>query len=53
MPFLKSTIYFTNFYRKNQDKKLIKIISAIAGILILFFISVRFKKIFPEILKKY
>ena len=42
IPFLKSTIYFTNFYQKNQDTKLIKIISAISGIFILFSICVRF-----------
>ena len=42
MPFLKSTVDFKNFHRKNQDKKLLKIILAIFIILTLFFIFVRY-----------
>ena len=42
MPFLKSTVYFSDFHRKNQDTKLLKIFVAICIILIVFFISVRY-----------
>ena len=42
MPFLKSTVDFKNFHRKNQDKKLLKIILAMFIILTLFFIFVRY-----------
>ena len=52
LPFLKSTVYFTNFHRKNQDKKLLKIILAISIILILFFIFVRFIFIYANITKE-
>ena len=52
MPFLKSTVYFTNFHRKNQDKKLFKIIIAIFVILILFFIYVRYIFIYTYITKE-
>ena len=52
LPFLKSTVNFTNFHRKNQDKKLLKIILAISIILILFFIFVRFIFIYANITKE-
>ena len=52
LPFLKSTVNFTNFHRKNQDKKLLKIILAISIILILFFIFVRFIFIYSNITKE-
>ena len=52
MPFLKSTVNFTNFHRKNQDKKLFKIILAIFVILILFFIFVRYIFIYINITKE-
>ena len=52
MPFLKSTINFTNFHRKNQDKKILKIILAIFIILILSFIFVRYIFIYTNISKE-
>ena len=42
MPFLKSTVNFTNFHRKNQNKNSLKIILVIFLILLVFFISVRY-----------
>ena len=50
MPFLKTTVDFTNFHRKNQDKKLLKIILSIFIILNLFFIFVRYTIIYSNIL---
>ena len=52
MPFLKSTVNFTNFHRKNQDKKILKIILAIFIILILSFIFVRYIFIYTNIEKE-
>ena len=52
MPFLKSTVDFTNFHRKNQDKKLFKIILAIFIILILSFIFVRYIFIYINVTKE-
>ena len=52
MPFLKSTINFTNFHRKNQDKKILKIILAIFIIFILSFIFVRYIFIYTNIEKE-
>ena len=52
MPFLKSTVDFTNFHRKNQDKKLFKIILAIFIFFILFFIFVRYIFIYTNITKE-
>ena len=52
MPFLKSTVNFTNFHRKNQDKKLFKIILAIFIILILSFIFVRYIFIYINVTKE-
>ena len=42
MPFLKSTVDFTNFHRRNQDKIILKIILVIFFVLLIFFISVRY-----------
>jgi len=52
MPFLKSTVNFTNFHRKNQDKKILKIILAIFIIFILSFIFVRYIFIYTNIEKE-
>ena len=52
MPFLKSTVNFTNFHRKNQDKKLLKIILVLFVILILSFIFIRNIFIHTDIEKK-
>ena len=52
IPFLKTTVDFTNFHRKNQDKKLLKIILSIFIILNLFFIFVRYIFIYTNIEKE-
>ena len=52
MPFLKTTVDFTNFHRKNQDKKLLKTILSIFIILNLFFIFVRYIFIYTNIEKE-
>ena len=52
MPFLKSTVNFTNFHRKNQNNILLKIILAIFIIFILSFIFVRYIFIYINITKE-
>ena len=52
MPFLKSTVNFTDFHRKNQDNILFKIILAIFIIFILSFIFVRYIFIYINITKE-
>ena len=51
MPFLKSTVDFTNFHRRNQDKIILKIILVIFFVLLIFFISVRYIFIYIYITK--
>ena len=43
MRYLKSTVSFTNFHRRNQDNIILKIILFISIIFILFFILVKYK----------
>ena len=46
MPFLKSAIHFSNFYRRNHQKTYFKVILAIFIILLIFFISIRYLYIY-------
>ena len=49
MPYLKSTVSFTNFHRRNQDNIILKIILFISIIFILFFILVKYIFIYIHI----